>query len=175
MKVTHVGSTTSSGSGVGLMRYHQALLKAGLDSRVLVATSFKVTPGERIEQISKNRPSILNRLRNRIGLAADAETRMYRRLEDLNQDAVFSCQYELFSLPFSQFCPEQHPWVQEADVINLHWVAGVLDWPRFFATINKPTVITLHDQQPYLGGFHYAIDAETNPHLAELEAEVRAI
>jgi glycosyltransferase involved in cell wall biosynthesis len=36
-------------------------------------------------------------------------------------------------------------------------------------------IITLHDQQPYLGGFHYARDLENNPWLRELDTRVRAI
>src|SRR5690606_4080266 len=43
----------------------------------------------------------------------------------------------------------------EADIINLHWTAGFLDWPSFFSKIKKPVVWTLHDQNAFLGGEHY--------------------
>lgn len=158
-----------------MMRYHQALLEAELSSRVIVASSSNFEATEDIGKISRTYPSVLESLSSRAGLALGAEAKMRQRLERLDQAAGDSAQYELFSLPFSHFCPEEHPWVQAADVVNLHWVAGVLDWPRFFTTINKPVVITLHDQQPYLGGFHYALDVEMNPHLTDLEAEVRSI
>ena len=48
--------------------------------------------------------------------------------------------------------------MQDADVINLHWVAGFLDWPSFFATVapGKPLVWTLHDIAPFTGGCHYS-------------------
>lgn len=48
--------------------------------------------------------------------------------------------------------------LQDADVINLHWVAGFLDWPSFFEMIppGKPLVWTLHDIAPFAGGCHYS-------------------
>jgi len=175
MKITHIASNISSGAGIGMMRYHQSLLKIGLDSRVIVAPSSTFRTRVEIEKISRTYPSTLESLGSRVGFALSAEAKMRQQLERLDQTGGSLSQYELFSLPFSNFRPEVHPWVQEADIINLHWVAGVLDWSRFFNSVNEPIVLTLHDQQPYLGGFHYALDAELNPHLAPLEAEVRAI
>lgn len=43
-----------------------------------------------------------------------------------------------------------------ADVINLHWVAGFVDYHTFFTPrITKPVVWTLHDMNPFTGGCHY--------------------
>jgi glycosyltransferase involved in cell wall biosynthesis len=100
---------------------------------------------------------------------------MRQKIQELDQQFKDKAQYELFSTPFSDYCPENHPWVQEADIINIHWVGGILDWKRFFKPVNKPIVFTLHDQQHYLGGFHYSLDADNNPHMAALENEVREI
>jgi glycosyltransferase involved in cell wall biosynthesis len=72
---------------------------------------------------------------------------------------------EQFSHPFSRYRIEQHPWVREADVINLHWVSCFLDYARFFATVEKPIVWTLHDQNPYLGGFHYEWERDRFPEM----------
>lgn len=43
-----------------------------------------------------------------------------------------------------------------ADVINLHWVAGFVDYHTFFSQrIDRPVVWTLHDMNPFTGGCHY--------------------
>lgn len=44
---------------------------------------------------------------------------------------------------------------QEAEIINLHWVANFLDYPTFFKRNTKPIVWTLHDENPFTGGEHY--------------------
>ncbi len=45
-----------------------------------------------------------------------------------------------------------------ADVINLHWVRGLIDYPSFFASRSpdQPVVWTLHDMHAFTGGCHYA-------------------
>jgi glycosyltransferase involved in cell wall biosynthesis len=48
-----------------------------------------------------------------------------------------------------------HPWIKEADIIHLHWIANFIDFPSFFKNIKKPIVWTLHDLNPLLGCFHY--------------------
>lgn len=47
-----------------------------------------------------------------------------------------------------------------SDVIHLHWIADWIDYPSFFATIpdDLPVVWTLHDQNPFTGGCHYAAE-----------------
>lgn len=44
------------------------------------------------------------------------------------------------------------------DIFNLHWVRGLVDWPTFFRRRRpgQAVVWTLHDQQPFTGGCHYA-------------------
>lgn len=44
-----------------------------------------------------------------------------------------------------------------ADVINLHWVAGFVDYPLFFDPLRTkvPVVWTLHDMNAFTGGCHY--------------------
>jgi glycosyltransferase involved in cell wall biosynthesis len=44
------------------------------------------------------------------------------------------------------------------EVINLHWVAGFLDYQSFFSLLPKDVslVWTLHDMNPFTGGCHYS-------------------
>ena len=43
----------------------------------------------------------------------------------------------------------------ESDIINLHWVSNFIDYPTFFTDKLKPIVWTLHDMQPFTGGYPY--------------------
>lgn len=174
MIIAHIATTLSGGAGIGLQRYHRALLDAGINSRLVLATPPSV-PSPEVDVISRARSRVLTRFARRAGLSASSKDQMVRKLASLDRLADSQPKYELFSIPFSDFSPESHPWVKDADVVNLHWVSGVLDWPRFFKSINKPVVITLHDQQPYLGGFHYSLDVKENPHLGDLELEVKLV
>jgi glycosyltransferase involved in cell wall biosynthesis len=44
-----------------------------------------------------------------------------------------------------------------ADIINLHWVSGLVDYKSFFPRVvqRRPVVWTLHDMNPFTGGCHY--------------------
>ena len=53
----------------------------------------------------------------------------------------------------------KHPWVQEADVLHLHWVnQGFLsvEGIRELSSLGKPVVWTLHDMWTFTGGCHYS-------------------
>jgi len=62
------------------------------------------------------------------------------------------------------FTDAQAPWdlsalpeVREAEAFHLHWVAGLVDWPRAAAALSGRRVYwTLHDMNPFTGGCHYA-------------------
>ena len=62
---------------------------------------------------------------------------------------------ELFSYPNSNYDITSSEIYQDADIINLHWVASFLDYASFFAKNRKPVVWTLHDMNPFTGGEHY--------------------
>jgi glycosyltransferase involved in cell wall biosynthesis len=54
------------------------------------------------------------------------------------------------------------PWTKlpENDVLNVHWVAGFLDYQKFFQWLpeGKPVVWTLHDMGVFTGGCHWDAD-----------------
>lgn len=170
MKVIHIATSITGGAGIGMMRYHQALLQKGLDSRIITRDQ-ALTSRSDISSVKKKPIPKAQRLLDYLGIRVGEEARMRYELLELDDEN----QYELFSIPFSHYPVERHPWIKEADIINLHWVSDFLNWPSFFQAVNKPIVLTLHDQQPYLGGFHYTLDATNNPHLTNLEADVRSV
>ena len=58
-------------------------------------------------------------------------------------------------MPYSPYDLSNHKLVKWADIVNLHWVAGFLHYPTFFRKVKKPIVWTLHDRNPFSGGFHF--------------------
>lgn len=47
--------------------------------------------------------------------------------------------------------------VPASDILNLHWVAGFLDYQKFFRRLpaNLPVIWTLHDMNAFTGGCHF--------------------
>lgn len=79
-----------------------------------------------------------------------------------------------YRLPSSIHSLEQHPWVDWADLINLHWVPNFVDYKTFFSTLkNKPIVWTMHDLLPFSGGFHY--ESELGHRNRPLEQRIKTI
>lgn len=82
----------------------------------------------------------------------------------------------MFTLPYPGYDITGLPPIQEADIINLHWVAGYqspITLQRLFQ-LSKPVVWTLHDQWAFTGGCHYSAgcakyrrDCSSCPQLAD--------
>jgi glycosyltransferase involved in cell wall biosynthesis len=69
-----------------------------------------------------------------------------------------------FSFIETPFYPETLEIVRNADIIHLHWVADFINWNTFFKKIKKKRIIwTLHDMNPFTGGYHYS--EEYNGHV----------
>ncbi len=170
MTVTHLATTAADGAGIATRRIHEALLAAGDDSHLLVRDPGNTGP--EAEVAGQPPPSLTERLARRLPFACAKRTAQERSLNVL---LARSCPApELFSLPYARARPEDHHWTRETDIIHLHWVSGFVDYSRFFQPTLKPLVWTLHDQQPYLGGFHYELDYDTHPDYHGLDAECRA-
>lgn len=152
MKILHITTSDWGGAGYAVCRLHQGLRGIGVESRVLCREVERHQEG--VEQYAiapwKYHLMMAWRFRSVLGKAAQ----------------VLRCpapDYEQFSFPFSGCSVETHPLVEWADVINLHWIAHFVNYPTFFSRIKKPLVWTLHDQNPFLGGFHYADDEARHP------------
>ncbi|ACB49866.1 probable glycosyl transferase, group 1 [Crocosphaera subtropica ATCC 51142] len=68
----------------------------------------------------------------------------------------------LFSFPYPGWDVSQVEEVQEADIIQLHWVA-MFQSPQTvkqLSSLGKPMVWTLHDMWAFTGGCHYAAGCE---------------
>lgn len=162
MRVLHIATMDHGGAGIAAQRIHKAMLRQGVDSRMLVR--FKSSDDDTITAAQPNmglyQPSSLSVVRKaeqilrRRGRCLTQVERYERQLNVL--DRVYGAAY---TLPVSNFDLSQHPLVQQADILHLHWVENFIDYQTFFDRINKHIVWTFHDENIAYGGFHYSDEA----------------
>ena len=177
MKVLHIALTDRGGAGEGMLNQHRALLERGVDSKVLVG--FKRTNLETVVQTAPNQYmwgkscalQYLQKAARHFGICLNRYDQYKRKLY-----LIRSSHWTQFSIPVTPYDITDHPLVQEADVINLHYVADFLDYESFFRKMRKPIVWTMRDENPGLGGFHYTSEKEKfYPYFAAIEDEFAAI
>lgn len=157
MKIVHISTSDKGGAGIAAVRLHNALLSRGVDSSFLsLFDSGRTEALSCFVNIHERKTSYLQRLRRKIGLPNSIAEKNANILKS------YPSSYEIFSFPYSDYQVEEHPLIQEADIIHLHWVSGFINYPSFFKSIKKPIVWTLHDMNPFLGGFHYLGDKQLN-------------
>lgn len=163
MKVVHISSSDSGGAGIAAQRLNKALCDIGVDSRLLCV--HKSSGASNVEQfkIPLSR-KLLYHSRLPIG-----QNKFFRHLHD------YECSYEAVSFPLALYDISDSEIVKNADIINLHWVGNVLNYPRFFSTVKKPIVWTLHDMNPFMGIAHYIGDCIKNQKFNKLEDKIEKI
>lgn len=156
MKILHISTSDRGGAGIAAKRLHLGLLSAGIESKMLCQNVFDKSTPNIIEHPSLKPLTLFQRILFRLKLYKPAWKKKQELLKGITG------KYEIYTFPFSDYRIDQHPLVIEADIINLHWIADFLDYSTFFKSLKKPVVWTLHDMNPFLGGFHYMNDVETN-------------
>ncbi len=159
MKVLHIATMDHGGAGIAARRIHEALLQMGVEShRFKHSSAADITVAQPDMNLYRPPSNKLLRkwqqMQRRRGNCL-TEVERYER-----QMAVLDRQHgAAFTLPISNFDLAQHPLVQEADVLHLHWVENFVDYPSFFTRVRKPIVWTFHDESVAFGGFHYSDEA----------------
>lgn len=144
MKVVHIALYDRFGGGcIAGYRQHQALRRAGVDSRMWVR--FKVTNDV---NVSAFQPSL--HLYPRI-------SRLFRRYLhkfEWRQSGVFG---EMFDVR-SEHGKDMLQGMPQADIINIQFAWGFVDLPAFLRNLpNKvPVVVTMHESSAFTGGCSYA-------------------
>lgn len=175
MKVVHITSSDIGGAGIAARNIHHALRALGVDSQMLVR--WRRTHDDTIVQAQPNQylytPSSSSLLRKvekvmrRRGKMLNTLEQYQREMDRL--DMLYGAAY---TMPVSQYDLTQHPLVQEADIIHLHWIENFVDYPTFFQKIEKPIVWTFHDENIAYGGFHYTDEANRfKEPFAEIESQ----
>ncbi|NJO63758.1 MAG: glycosyltransferase [Richelia sp. RM2_1_2] len=145
MKILHLSTNDINGGAArGAYWLHQGMIKAGVDSTMLVAQKksddFTVIGEKSKFQKGWNliRPTIdsipmffyPNRHKT-VFSSSWISAQVHRQIENINPD-----------------------------IINLHWVCGSFLKPESLARFNKPIVWTLRDMWAFTGGCHYAGNCE---------------
>ena len=152
-RVCHLATTRFGGAGIAAARLHDALHRVGVSS--LFATYDRLSsPVGGYVSVGPEPRSLAHRLAARLRIAFTPQQRWDSRLQSLELNGVF------VSGPFGRRNLPRLPFVRAAEIVHLHWVAGLLAWETFFDEVRKPLVWTLHDMQPFMGIFHYAVDRD---------------
>ena len=148
MRILQIGTRDSFGGAArAAYRLHKGLRSVGADSTYFVRDRQENDPSVRrfIPDPSPAAQAHRQRCKDELTAAYDAYA------------ATRSPDIELFSQ--ERVDGDTNFFIQRplADVINLHWVAGFVDYPLFFdpARTKVPVVWTLHDMNAFTGGCHY--------------------
>jgi glycosyltransferase involved in cell wall biosynthesis len=145
MKVLHVAAAdTAGGAARAAVRLHRAMLDTGLDSTLLVRNRRSDVPG-----VESPMGRVGRKLAHWRSLAGG-------RLGTLLHDPAVPGHRSLNLLP----SPAWRAAIDrsDADVVNLHWVAGETMSIEDIGLLRKPVVWTLHDMWAFCGAEHVAPD-----------------
>ncbi len=148
MKIVQL-STGDIGGGAARAAYrlHNGLLRLGIDSTMLVLRRTSGQPSVRGLKWSEDLATRLRRRHRRNQIRRDFDP--YRK--------TLPPGFELFSDDRSEVGFDLVRQIPPCDLINLHWVAGFLDYEIFFDHLppRMPLVWRLPDMSPLTGGCHY--------------------
>lgn len=138
------------GAGVAASRLNQALRRQGIDSHLLVYTLNK--PAESVTAWADTP------WKKKLFWARFSAERLAFLPHEKDPSVRFAFSPASVGVPI-----EQHPLVQQADVINLHWInfgyLSLKGLERLFS-LGKPIVWTMHDMWAFTGGCHYSRGCE---------------
>jgi glycosyltransferase involved in cell wall biosynthesis len=137
------------GAARSAYRLHEGLRRAGEDSRMYVIDKRTQDPTVVRFQSARGRMAWISRNARRLRLTLSL--RRYAKTSPAEKTFFADDR-----TPFYEDACRQMP---EADVINLHWVAGFLDLGAFFRLLPRstPVVWTLHDMASFTGGCCHAM------------------
>lgn len=147
MRVLHItNSDKHGGASIAAYRLHKALLKKGIDSKMLVLD--KITDEKEIFSITENKiqKKILFKIRSKL------ESLSFFKYKNRRNKIIFS--QGKYGGKFAK-----NSLVKNVDIIHLHWINdGVLKIEEIlkFKKMGKKIVWTLHDMWPFTGGCHYS-------------------
>lgn len=148
MKLLHLSTNDiAGGAALAAYRLHSGLRRRGLDSELLVV---KAESGDPSVRALGGGGSLLARVRRQL------------RLRQIRRDFVAYRRtrgpgHEQFSDDRSRYGAAVARAVPPADIVTLHWVAGMLDYKAFFGAVPPalPLVWRLSDMNAFTGGCHY--------------------
>ncbi|MDO4462214.1 MAG: glycosyltransferase family 4 protein [Bacteroidia bacterium] len=147
MKVVHINKgDAGGGASVAALRIHRSLLRAGVDSHILVQEQRRNEENEHV-----------------VGTGFIYKMKclwrfLWERISFLPNEKEKALRFA-FSPANTGLSIASLPVIQEADIIHLHWInqgyLSIASLEELFS-LGKPIVWTLHDMWPFTGGCHYA-------------------
>lgn len=158
MIVDHFDTGLSGGAAVAAQRLHLALRARGVESRYWCRRRCDPLPNDASYRYAPWPPSGTRRfaqLRSRV-LAAMRKLRL-KTLQHFYLSGRPAGR-EFFSSPCLPFPTPYAFSTFQGDIVHLHWIANLIDYPSFFGSLPSalPVVWTLHDMNPFTGGCHHA-------------------
>jgi glycosyltransferase involved in cell wall biosynthesis len=160
MKIVHICTQDFGGAGKAAYRLNLGLNAIGIDSKMIVMSknsgdyTVKVLPETGLENKFKCEDIDVHR--------SQLFFHQWQKWVTMLNDYPNKPQgLEMFSNASALTKLENCIEIKEADIINLHWVAGIVNYETMKKAFgNKPIIWTLHDMNPFTGGCHYAGDCE---------------
>ena len=141
MRVIHLNySDIIGGASRAAFRIHSSLIQAGIDSRMWVNHSH--SGDQTVEGPNLKRDKALVLLRKQLGRTFSSVLKTSNPI--LHSPAILPSNW-IHKINAS-----------DADIVNLHWVAGEMLSIKDIAQIKKPVVWTLHDMWGFCGAEHYS-------------------
>lgn len=161
MKVVHLNTSDFGGAAIAAIQLHEALLEQGVESDLLTLNKTRndVPRHHRVAPFDLGGSPTIDMLRYKARRAMEVLGVLEDRHNAPDNKALLDRPpgHEIFTVPYSYFQILDHPLVQAADVIHLHWVSyGMVDQRAFFLACTKRVVWTMHDMNPFTGGCHHA-------------------
>jgi glycosyltransferase involved in cell wall biosynthesis len=146
MKITHLNFSSSSGGAADAARkIHLSLLRAGIQSKLLVGRS-QSKDGENI--ITQINVHFFQEIYQKV--LSFLERKSIKKIK--NQNIFGKISLAKFGvLDFKKY-------ISESDIIHLHWINNGFLSLNSLNKINKPIVWTLHDMWPITGICHYSME-----------------
>ena len=166
LKVVHLSTSRYGGAGRAAFRLHEGLKAVSNVSSTFISADNEFNDcNSNYINISSPKHQLHHRIANKCGFP------LLQFHKNIKRQAHLRGLPEIYSMPETDFVLENLDIIKDADIINLHWVSNFINYPAFFeAYKNKPIVWTLHDMNPFMGGFHYKNDFINNPSYHFLES-----
>lgn len=156
MKIVRITAYTFGGAAKSIFELHNSMIAKGVDEHVIISSGSET---ETIHVHPEDSYHWSNIWIFRKIQAALCKMHIWPRVEHYKNKAnkLTSRERAFITLPVTNFkslCENRY--IQEADIVNLHWIGGFVDYPTFFKHVKKPIVLTLHDENHFRGILHYS-------------------
>lgn len=141
MKIIHFNTFNEGGAAVLMLRLHEALLNAGIDSHN--------------SHICYRKGNLYTKNSHQIEFLTTPIAKIQERINLKLENQIRQGSENLFSLlrsPVKTRLPSSH----QADIYHLHWISRWLDLPSFIPSLppKAPIILTIHDFGNLTGGCH---------------------